>query len=149
METNVQHTTFRKYSLAFSKHNFSTKIGERVSYASYTTNITSVFTVCHQAWGTAFVVEFRHIPEHEPWMKGAQWAASSQCTWRRQRPQQYPLTLVPLISHCTFLLLFSLHFSHVLSYMISLEPDKKPSGGFCSWGHRPGSVSGLQLLIIL
>lgn len=82
-------------------------------------------------------------------MKGTQWAVSSQCTWRRQRPQQYPLTLVHLISRCTFLPLFPLHFSHVLSYMISLEPDKTPSEGFCSWGHRPGSVSGLQLLIIL
>lgn len=30
----------------------------------------------------------------------------------------------PLISHCTFLPLFPLNFSHVLSYMISLEPDK-------------------------
>lgn len=45
-------------------------------------------------------------------------------------------------------LLFFLHFSHVLSYVISLELDKTPGEGFCSWGHRPGSVSGLQLLII-
>lgn len=101
-----------------------------------------------KARGTALVEEFRRIPKQDARVKGVQVAVSSRCTWRWQRPQQLPLTLVPLISHCTFLPLFLLHFSHVLSYVISLEPDKTPGEGFCGWGHRPGSVSGLQLLII-
>lgn len=111
--------------------------------------------VTARAWGIALVwkkkikKEIHHIPKPESWMKEIQCAVSFQCTWRQQRSQHYPLTLVPFISNCTFHLLFPLHFSHVLSYMISLEPDKTPSEGFCSWGHRPGSVSGLQLLTIL
>lgn len=42
----------------------------------------------------------------------------------------------------------ALHFSHVFSYVISLEHDKMQGEEVCSEGHRPGSVPGSQLLII-
>lgn len=129
-------------------NNFTQQLVSNTLSTANTQHLCVLFVIT-KAWGTAFVVEFQHTQKLHLWMKGVQWAVSSRCTWRWQRPQQQPLTLLPLISHCTFLPLFPLHFSHVLSYMISLEPDKTPGEGFCSWGHRPGSVSGLQLLIIL
>lgn len=70
-------------------------------------------------------------------------------------PRQWPLTPAPpcIAQHLSPRPLFTLHFSHVLSYVIALEPDKKPvevfffSSFFCGCGHRPGSVSVYNCLL--
>lgn len=82
---------------------------------------------------TEFQVLKRKIPE------------SFECTWQWQKPQQHDLHTSPLhITVCFFPIVYSLHFSHVLSY---LNLIRRPLKGFVAKDTDLGVSQGYNCLL--